>query len=165
VPQIASLTTKKLLDVLTISPGVPEAVAALVSVQGLTLPALSAQQIVGQNIPPEIAEKSVSCQYPLIYVYCSKIANLQREKFRGFSGNAEMAVEARVSQDRLDGIEANLRTYVDATTQVLSANTGDWGDGVFYTGGYEVSFGGVKHGGRNFIQIAKVSFSLEISAD
>jgi hypothetical protein len=91
--------------------------------------------------------------------------NVQREKFRKFSGDAEMVVEARVSQDRLDGIETNLHVYVDAITQVLNDNRGDWGDGVFYSGGYEISFGGIKHGGRNFIHIAKISFALEISAD
>ncbi|HYL37177.1 MAG TPA: hypothetical protein VEV17_14770 [Bryobacteraceae bacterium] len=163
--QIASVTTKKLLNVLATSPGVPEAVAALISADSLVLPAISVPQIVGQNVAADVAEKSISSKYPLIYVYCSKITNAQREKFRNFSGDAEMVVEARVSQDRLDGIESHLHAYVDAITQVLNAKRGDWGDGVFYTGGYEVSFAGVKHGGRNFIQIARVSFALEISAD
>jgi hypothetical protein len=75
-----------------------------------------------------------------------------------------MVVEARVSQDRLDQLETNLQAYIDAITQVLDNSRGDWGDGVFYDGGYEVAFGGVKHGGRNFLQVAKVSFVLEISA-
>ena len=35
-------------------------------------------------------------------------------------------------------------------TKALSASRGDWGDGMFYTGGYEVSFGRVKQGGKNF---------------
>jgi hypothetical protein len=35
--------------------------------------------------------------------------------------------------------------------------------GVFYGGVYEVEYGAVKHGGKNFIQIAKVTFNLEIS--
>jgi hypothetical protein len=165
MPQIAIVTTQKLLGVLATSPGVPEAVAALTSVQGLELPPISSDQIVAQNVAPDVAEKTVSTKYPLLYVYCSKIVNVQREKFRKFSGDAEMVVEARVSQDRLDGIETNLHVYVDAITQVLNDNRGDWGDGVFYSGGYEISFGGIKHGGRNFIHIAKISFALEISAD
>jgi hypothetical protein len=75
-----------------------------------------------------------------------------------------MVVEARVSQDRLDQIETNLQGFVDAITQVLDNSRGDWGDGTFFDGAYEVNFGGVKHGGRNFLQIAKVVFVLEISA-
>ena len=76
-----------------------------------------------------------------------------------------MVIESRVSQDRLDDVGTNSQLYVDAITQVLDSNRGDWGDGVYYPGGYEVAFGGVKQGGLNFIQIAKVSLVLEISAD
>ena len=75
-----------------------------------------------------------------------------------------MVIEARVSQDRLEDIGPNTQMYVDAITAVLDCNRGDWGDGVYYGGGYEVAFGGVKQGGRNFLQIAKVSIVLEISA-
>ena len=42
-------------------------------------------------------------------------------------------------------------------------NRGDWGDGFFYPGGYELAFGSVKQGGKNFLQIAKATFELEIS--
>jgi hypothetical protein len=76
-----------------------------------------------------------------------------------------MVIEARVSQDRLEDMGKHAQLYVDAITQVLDSNRGDWGDGVFYSGGYEVTFNGVKQGGRNFIQIATVSFVLEISTD
>jgi hypothetical protein len=75
-----------------------------------------------------------------------------------------MVIEARVSQDRLDQIETNLQAYMDAITQVLDNSRGDLGAGIFFAGKYEVTFGGVKHGGRNFLQIAKVAFALEISA-
>jgi hypothetical protein len=75
-----------------------------------------------------------------------------------------MVIEARVSQNRLDQIETHLQAYVDAITQVLDDNRGDWGNGTFFDGEYEATFGGVKHGGRNFLQIGKVAFALEISA-
>ena len=45
-----------------------------------------------------------------------------------------MAIEVRVSQDRLEGIEEQLQMYVDAVTQVLDQNRGDWGEGMFYAG-------------------------------
>jgi hypothetical protein len=101
----------------------------------------------------------------MVCVYCNKIANLLREKFRAFSGDADMVIEARISQDRLDNIGTQVQLYADAITQVLDSNRGDWGNGVFYGGKYEVAFGGVKQGGLNFIQIAKVSFVLDVSAD
>ena len=163
--QIAGSSTQKILGVLAAAAGVPAAVEALVVQQGISLPAITTQQIIGQNVPPDLSEQSTPNNYPLVYVYCNKVVNQLREKFRTFSGEAQMTVEARVSQDRLDQIESNLQAYVDAITQVLDNSRGDLGDGAFFAGEYEVTFGGVKHGGRNFLQIAKISFALQISAD
>jgi hypothetical protein len=162
--QIAGSSTQKVLGVLAAEGGLPAAVEALVLQQGMKLPAVAPQQIIAQNVAADLAEQSTISNYPLVYVYCNKVVNELREKFRTFSGDAQMVVEARVSQDRLDQIERNLQAYVDAITQVLDNSRGDWGDGVFFAGGYEITFGGVKHGGRNFLQIAKVAFVLEISA-
>jgi hypothetical protein len=163
--RIAGSSTQKALGVLAAAGGLPAAVEALVLQQGMTLAAIAPEQIIAQNVAPDLSEHSTVSKYPLVYVYCNKVVNELREKFRTFSGEAQMVAEARVSQDRLDQIETNLQAYVDAITQVLDNSRGDWGDGVFFDGAYEVTFGGVKHGGRNFLQIAKVSFVLEISAD
>ena len=147
------------------SGGVPDTVDALSAQQQATMPAISTQQIVSQNIAPELSDRSTASKYPLVYVYCGKIGNQLREKFRTFSGNAQMVAEVRVSQDRIEEMESHLQFYTDAIMQVLDNHRGDWGDGVFYGGGYEVAFAAVKHGGRNFIQTAKVTFVLEISTD
>jgi hypothetical protein len=96
-------------------------------------------------------------------VYCEKIENHLKEKFRNFSGKAVMSIEVRVSQDRLAGIESQLQSYVDAATQVLDQNRGDWGEGMYYAGCYEASLGPVKHGGQNFIQIGRISFDVGVS--
>lgn len=163
--QISGMTTRKTIAVLTAAGGIPDTVDALSAQQEIMLPAFLAQQIICQNAAPELTERNASSKYPLVYVYCGKIVNLLREKFRRFSGTAQMVVEARVSSDRLEETESHVQFYADTIAQVLDNNRGDWGDGVFYGGGYEVTFGGVKHGGRNFIQTAKVTFALEISTD
>lgn len=162
--QIGSLTTNKLMAILVGTGGVPETVSALAAELSIELPAVTPQQVIAQNAAPDLAEHSLVTKYPIVCIYCGKIANRQREKFRTFSGDADMVIEARVSQDRLEDIGPNTQMYVDAITAVLDCNRGDWGDGVYYGGGYEVAFGGVKQGGRNFLQIAKVSIVLEISA-
>ena len=77
--------------------------------------------------------------YPSLNVYCEKIANTLKEKFRSFSGSVQMTIEVRHSQDRLDGLQDALELYVDSVTQVLDAERGDWGSGMFYAGGYEVT--------------------------
>ena len=46
---------------------------------------------------------------------------------------------------------------------MLEGSLGEWGAGMFYGGGYEVAFGAVKRGGRNFVQAAKVTFEVEVS--
>ncbi|HEV2688472.1 MAG TPA: hypothetical protein VGV35_07950 [Bryobacteraceae bacterium] len=163
--RIGSMAAQKLLGILTAPEGVPRTVAELSAEANLTLPGVSKEQIVVQNVAPELAERATASKYPLLYVYCSKLSNQLREKFRTFSGEAQMVVEVRVSLDRLEEMESSLQAYIDAITQVVAASRGDWGDGVFYGGGYEVTFGAVKHGGRNFLQIAKVGFAVEISTD
>ena len=165
MPEIATMTTSKLMGILTGSEGVPAAVAALSQAQNLSLAAVAAAQIMAQNVAPDVSERSTVSSYPLVYVYCSKVVNQLREKFRTFSGDAELVIETRISQDRLDGMQTNLNAYVDAVTQVLDDNRGDWGDGVFYAGGYEITYGGIKHGGRNFLQLGKISIVTQISTD
>lgn len=165
MPEIATITTSKLMAILTGSEGLPAAVTALSQARNLSLVPVSTAQIIAQNVAPDLAERSTISNYPLVYVYCSKVVNLLREKFRTFSGTAEMVVEFRISQDQLDDMQPNLQAYVDAGTQVLDSNRGDWGNGVFFGGVYELAFGGIKHGGRNFLQIGKISFVVEISTD
>src|SRR5947209_17782256 len=86
MPQIATMTTSKLMGILTGIEGVPAAVAALSQAQNLSLAAVSAAQIIAQNVAPDLSERSTVSSYPLVYVYCSKVINQLREKFRTFSG-------------------------------------------------------------------------------
>ena len=131
----------------------------------LTEPPFQSAHVVARNVSPEITEKSTGAAYPMFHVYCEKVNNALREKFRTFSGTARMTVEVRASQDRLELLEQRLGVYVDAATAVLDANRGDWGLGMFYTGGYDIAIAPVRHGGRNFLQIAKVSFDVQVSRD
>jgi hypothetical protein len=89
--------------------------------------------------------------------------NNLREKFRSFSGTVEIAIEVRHSQDRLEGMEEAIEAQTDAVTTALAASRGDWGDGMYYAGGYEVSFGRVARGGKNYTQVAKVTFEIGVS--
>jgi hypothetical protein len=160
---LAKMLAAKVTGRMTAPAGVNGKVAALAAAEAIALPQFDPRHIGEQNVAAELAERAVGAQYPALQVYCEKLTNSLREKFQSFSGTAEMAVEVRVTQDRLEGIEPKLQLYVDAVTQVLDHSRGDWGDGMFYGGGYQASFGPVKHGGRNFLQTAKVSFEVEIS--
>lgn len=96
-------------------------------------------------------------------MYCEKLVNALTEKSRSFSGAARMVVEVRHSHDRLENLQNALELYADAIAETLSASRGAWSSGMYYAGGYEVSFSAVKHGGRNFIQTAKIALEIGVS--
>jgi hypothetical protein len=145
--------------------GLAPMVAEFATEAGIAEPVLTASHVVARNVSPEIEEKSTGAVYPMFQVYCEKVHNALREKFRTFSGTARMTVEIRASQDRLETLEQRLGVYVDGVTGVLDASRGDWGLGMFYTGGYDIAIAPVRHGGRNFLQISKVSFDVQVSRD
>ncbi len=143
--------------------GVNSGVTQLGNDTGVALAPLPPAHIVNQNVAFDLTERAKIVKYPVIHVYVDRVRNQLTEKFRTFSGKAHTVAEVRVSQDRIDGLEEQLRLYVDAVTGVLDANRGNWGDGAFFAGAYEVSYEPIKHGGKNFIQIAKVSFDVDLS--
>ncbi len=163
--QAGTLATNKLFSILTSPQGVPATISVIADLDRIQPPVFSADQVMIQNVAPEIVERSTAVRYPSLNVYCNSVKNNLREKFRTFSGEVQMVVETRVSQDRLEGLEAVSQLYVDAVTQVLDQNRGDWGNGVSYNGAYDISYGAVKHGARNFLQIAKVSLGIEVSVE
>jgi hypothetical protein len=144
--------------------GVSNSVATLAADSGIPLAPIPSAYIVAQNMAIDIFEKSSVVKYPLVQVYSDRVRNVLTEKFRTFSGKIRTVAEIRVSQDRIEGLEDQLRLYADAVTQVLDSNRGSWGQGAFYTGGYEITFDPVKQGGKNFLQVAKVTFEVDMSA-
>src|SRR5437867_3490711 len=162
---VGTRATAKFLQLLKTPAGLSENLAAVAELEGVILPPISERQIFIQNVAQEFVERAVEVKYPTLLLYCEKITNDLREKFRTFSGKAHMAIEVRVSQDRIEGLEKTLEIYVDTVTRILDQNRGDWGNGMFYTGGYEAVFGEMKHGGRNFIQTGKIKFEVAVSID
>jgi len=164
VAAVGSKAIQRTMEILSASTGVGAMVAAIAERENVALAAIGAEQVVALNAGPELAERSAGVRYPVVYVYCEGLANLLKEKFRTFSGKVYMAAEVRVTHDRLEGVSRALEHYVEAVTEVLDRNRGEWAPGMYYTGGYKVEFGGVRHGGRNFLQTAKIRFELDASA-
>jgi hypothetical protein len=161
--RVGNRVLTKVLEVLQAEESMTAAAGRIAMEEGLEQPVIAVEQIRALYAAPELLERSLATRYPCIHVYCERIANTLREKFRQFSGTATVTVEVRCSQDRLEGLEDQVRLFTDAVTEVLGSNRGDWGDGTFYPGGYAVTFGPVKQGGKGFLQIAKATFELEIS--
>jgi len=124
---------------------------------------ISAAHVRMQNVTADLGERGTTVKYPAVNVYCEQVVNQLTEKFRSFSGVVHMAIEIRHSQDRLEGLQDCIDTYADAVMAMLGASRGDWGDGAFYDGGYKVTFGAVKQGGKHYIQAAKIAFEIGVS--
>ncbi|MGD1092838.1 MAG: hypothetical protein ABSB35_12720 [Bryobacteraceae bacterium] len=144
--------------------GLGPTVAGLAADTGVTLTPIPPAHVIQQNTPVPLAERSTAVQYPVVHVYSNRTRNLLTEKFRTFSGKVGMVAEVRVSQDRIEGLEDQLRLYVDSITEVLDTNRGSWGQGAFFTGGYEVNYDPVQHGGKNLLEIARVTFEVDLSS-
>ncbi|SPF33175.1 conserved hypothetical protein [Candidatus Sulfopaludibacter sp. SbA4] len=160
---IGNSATGKVIQMITGSAGVNSGLAALTAQGSTPASQLDTAQVRSQNVAADVAERANIVQYPLVNVYCEKISNTLIEKFRTFSGTVQMAIELRHSQDQLDGLQDAVELYADAVTQSLNSGRGDLGDGMFYGGAYNVSFGPIKKGGKNFIQVAKVTFEIGVS--
>jgi hypothetical protein len=165
VTSIANSATSTIITLLTAPNGLNATISALAQTVGIPMQPVLAAQFFTDNVSNEIAEKSLDIKYTAVYVYCEKMANTLKEKFRSFSGYLQMAIDVRVSQDRLDGIDRLSQLYSESVAQTLNQLRGDWGQGLFYGGTYDVSFGPVKHGGKNFLKSVKITLPVDASID
>ena len=163
--RISTIATSALVQHLAGEAGLSDKVGRLTLTSALQIPQISASDILERHVAADVAEKTSGVRYPIVYVYCEKIVNDLREKFRTFSGTAELSVDIRVSHEHMDDLQSLLQNYVEAVTDVLDKRRGQWAKGVFYSGGYEIHFGPIKRGGRNFIQAAKVDLTVNVSVE
>jgi hypothetical protein len=163
--RISRIVTSALSGHLTGDQGVPDKIGQLILGGEDRLSPLSTADILDRHVSAEVAEKTSGVRYPVLYVYCEKVKNELKEKFRTFSGTVDLAVEIRVSHEHMNELQESLQTYVEAVTEVLDKKRGYWTQGIFYTGGYEIHYGAIKRGGRNFIQSAKVELTVNVSVE
>src|SRR5215204_1726481 len=123
--RITSIATSALTRHLNGDQGVPDEVEQLIMAGDVSLTPLSAADILERHVTAEIAEKTSGVRYPVVYVYCEKVKN---------------------------DLRGSLQKYVEAVTDVLHKKRGQWTTAVFYTGGYEIQYGPIKRGGKNFVQ-------------
>lgn len=159
-----SASTRRVAELLRSPQGLAQSIAALSMVDGVVMPSLDTGQIVEANAGTDALEQLTGFRYPAVNVYCEKISNTQREKFRSFSGTVKVAVDVRVTSDTLPGLTDQLHFYVEALTRLLDVSRGSWGLGLSYAGEYDVTYGPAKAGGKNYVQSAKVSMPIDVSA-
>ncbi|MCS6954154.1 MAG: hypothetical protein RMK57_16220 [Bryobacterales bacterium] len=157
--------TEYVVNLLRAPGGLAASLAWIASREGKVPAEVLPEQIRGQNISSELAEKTAGVHYPAIYVYCERLSNDLKEKFRTFAGRIRMVIEARVSKDRLEDLDAELQRLSEAIAHTLDTARGNWGEGLCYPGGYEVTYSPIRHGGKNFLQSAKIAFEVDARQD
>ena len=143
--------------------GVGAQMAQLSTDNGIEVTAIVPAQILEQSAPPH--DYPSAEHFPAVYVTCESLSNLQTEKARRFSGKARVAIECRMTQDRVEGLDAKVRLVADAVAETLFQNRGRWTDSMFFGGAYEVQYGAVKRGGKNVMQSARVTIEVDISSN
>jgi hypothetical protein len=159
--RIQNIATTRFADLLRADEGLAAVYREVEAADGAaaTIPA-----VLEQFVSADVAEKAAAVKYPVIHVYCDKLVNKFREKFRSVSGTVSLVAEIRVSSDHLQDLQQVLALHVDVVTEVLHRRRGDWGDGIFYAGEYEIAFQPIRRGGRNYLQSALITLEAHISA-
>ncbi len=153
--------TEILAGILRSSEGLPKAIAERSRAENEHLEEIGEDRILAGNLPP--AADLARLTRPAVRVYCDRVVNEQREKFRRFSGWVRAVVEVWLSAETPHELERRLQLYTEAVTDVLETNRGDWGQGIVYGGNYEIQYAAPKGGGRNYVQSAKVLLRVEVS--
>lgn len=161
--QIGSAVLRRMGAILRADTGLKFTVEQVAASEGIQPAEFPVARVEERNVAAAVLEKKAGAQYPSVFLYCDRVENTLREKFRTFSGQARMVAEIRVTHDHLEGLENAMRLYSDAFTQVLDFNRGDLGGGMFFGGGYVVEFMPAAEGGKHYIQTARVTFSIEVS--
>lgn len=84
--KIGSAVTGKILQRITGPTGVNAGLGALTQADREFAGLVDNSQVRSQNVAAEMAERALGMKYPAVNVYCEKIVNELREKFRTFWG-------------------------------------------------------------------------------
>jgi hypothetical protein len=160
---ITILTAQKFAALLTTSSAIETQVASLSASSGVNVPIIPASHVYLSSAPAGMAELQQQLGYPRISVFSTKLKNTQAEKFRSLSGSVTVTAEIAATGDLLADVDTWIHFYVEAITAILRQNRGDWGDGVFFSGAFDIDVQPPKPGASGFLQLARVNFDVGVS--
>ena len=143
---VTILAPKKLSDLLTEGNALQQQITAIAASSNVILPLIASNQIVLSSANPDISDK-----------------NLEIEKFRSLSGTISLVVEVWASSNLFQDASEWVHFYVEGVTTILRQSAGDWGDGIYFSGIYEVQFQPPKIGGFGYVESARVTCYLNVS--
>jgi len=154
---------QKIATLFTNNSAIETEVNSVAAASPYTVPVIPASQVYLNSTPVKMADMQQQLAYPRISVFCSRFVNQHREKFRSLSGTLAITVEIAVTADLIDLVENWMHYYVEAVSNILRRSAGDLGDGVFFSGTYQVDVQLAQAGGSGFLQLAQVTCELGVS--
>lgn len=154
---------QKVADLLTTDNALQQQISALASSANIAVPFITPEQVVLSSTVPAMGDKDLQLTYPRICLYTAVVKNTQVEKFRSLSGTVSVIADIWASGDLVSETDQWIHYYVEAMTDILRENIGDWGDGLFFSGMYDVQLQAPKVGGLGYVESATVTCVLNVS--
>jgi hypothetical protein len=160
---VTILAAQKLAGLLKNNNALEGAINALANSANVSVPAITSSDVTISSASTDIADKDFQLTYPRIGLYSTAVRNTQVEKFRSLSGTVSLVADLWASANLVQDTAEWIQFYVEAMTDLLRRSIGDWGDGIFFSGAYEVQFQPPKVGGFGYVESAKVTCLLNVS--
>ena len=154
---------QKVAALFTNNSAIESEVNSIATGSSYTVPVIPASQVYLTSTPINMADVQQQLAYPRISVFCSRLVNQHREKFRSLSGTLGITVEIAATADLIDLVENWMHYYVEGVSNILRRGAGDMGDGMFFPGTYQVDVQLAQIGGSGFMQLAQVTCELSVS--
>ncbi len=149
-------------DILNSQSALQNAIADVQTSDSVVLPTIPANQVILSSASPAITDIRQQIGYPRVSIYVPRVANTLLEKFRSLSGTVSVALTIGASADLVEPVEQALHYYVEIVTGILRDNTGDWGNGLFFAGAYDVQVQAPETGGSGFVQTASITCNVSV---
>jgi hypothetical protein len=160
---LSLLAAQKMANLLTNTNLLATEIGQMAADNNAIIPPIASTQILLSSATPDIGDLRAQMSYPRVCIYSDTIKNTKVEKFRSLSGTVGVTAEIWASANLVQQTDQWIHYYVEALTVILRQNTGDWQDGLFFSGIYTVQFVPPKAGGLGYVQSAKVTCSLGVS--
>lgn len=159
------MAVQKASNLLTGNSALANALADINASSGANIPIIQAAQVVLSSVANDVGDIDTRLGYPRICLYCAGLKNSQLEKFCSFSGSVNATADIWTSGNFVTDTDRWIHYYVGTVSALLMASAGDWGDGFFFTGVYDVQFQPPKTGGIGFVQLARLRFDLMVTQE
>lgn len=154
------LACQKVYDLLTGDSALAQKLASLSSSNGVSVPPIDSAHVYLSSATNDVGDSESRLGYPRVCVYSSGFKNSQFEKFRSLSGSVTTILDVWSSANLVEETDRCIHYYVEGLSALIRDSSGDWGDGLFFSGVYDVQFQSPKTGGFGFVQLARVRFDL-----